>query len=216
MNSKRYLIHQKSCSPKANLISCCLSVISKEKLFLLNDCSLHEQHEDWDSICLKRNKIEGIWVYSKKIVVKGSVVCNYGGYVISNEDAEKAMNQYCISKFLLEVKSGWKTIYLNHTDKSFSFGKYLNHSQLYPNLKHEIVISASGNVDVLFYKKILKLALIWHSTMAWHIGICLLVFWIARNVLQSMTYFVFDWEVVIPISCMVLILILISLSGHET
>ncbi len=65
-------------------------------------CSPLEHHGEWESICLKRNHIEGISVYSRNIIVKGSVVCNYGGYLMNKEAAEKAMNQYDTSKFLLK------------------------------------------------------------------------------------------------------------------
>ena len=103
-----------------------------------------------------RNCAEGRGVFAIKEFKKNSPVCNYGGvflqeeYVKDNliEDDEK-------NSYLLELRENyydvWATLYLNHDKSTHTFGKYINHSKLHPNLTYKIYITKDDKPDVIFF-----------------------------------------------------------------
>ena len=107
---------------------------------------------------------EGKGVVAKKVIKPNTSVCNYGGHFIQHKYAEKHLLPFekkC--DYLLEIRENYrgeyKKFYLNHdSDSSETFGKYLNHSQIHPNVaqriysdgeKLEIIFVTTRQVDVV-------------------------------------------------------------------
>ncbi len=113
--------------------------------------------QEWDSIVTVTGLPEGKGVFAKNEIRKNTVVCNYGGSFRSESYANKWLLPFDDKCFyLLELhekyKEKWHHFYLNHDEASKeSFGKYLNHSRLHPNLKDKLLVTQSNELDVIFY-----------------------------------------------------------------
>ena len=106
---------------------------------------------------------EGKGVFSTVEFKKNYAIYNYGGIFLSEEYAKAFLLPYeekC--NYLLELheryKRKWVKFYLNHDASTETFGKYINHSKVHPNLTFKIFITKDSTLDVIFFanKKISK------------------------------------------------------------
>lgn len=113
--------------------------------------------QSWPFIEVRGNLKEGKGLFAKQDILPFTVLCNYGGKVVTQAEANLELlpdPQKCC--YLLEFneirqKSQPENLYLNHDDKtSFTFGKFINHSSIHPNSKFKVVIRWTGFPDILF------------------------------------------------------------------
>ena len=113
--------------------------------------------QNWPLVEVRSSLREGSGLFLKEDIFRHTVVCNYGGKVVSDIEANSSLLPFpdkC--RYLLEfieIKTNAKreTVYLNHDEiTDFTYGKYLNHSQLHPNTNCKVVIRWDGHPDVLF------------------------------------------------------------------
>lgn len=86
------------------------------------------------------------------------MVCNYGGMFLPEDYVEKHLypdKELCNYLVELRVKNmnSLVTVYLNHDDSTHSFGKYINHSKIHPNLGYKIYATSDAKVDIIFFAK---------------------------------------------------------------
>lgn len=123
--------------------------------FYKKKCS--NQH--WPGLSIKAaGKNEGRGVFATQSFRKGTVICNYGGVDVTEEDAESMLLPFedkC--DYLVELvenyKGTTKRFFLNHTEESETYGKLLNHSKLHPNLNVKVVVTRENRLDILFLAK---------------------------------------------------------------
>lgn len=113
--------------------------------------------QNWPFVEVRSSLREGSGLFLKQDILPHTVVCNYGGKVVSDIEARSSLLPFTDRcSYLLEfieIKTNAKreTIYLNHDETTdFTYGKYLNHSQLHPNTNYKVVIRWNGHPDVLF------------------------------------------------------------------
>lgn len=126
-------------------------------------------NQDWKGLEIRAVK-EGKGVFACDNFKKNEVVCNYGGKFLDEQYAKKYLlpfEEKC--NYLLEFNEqidGCRTkFYLNHDASTQSFGKYINHSKLHPNLDIKIYSTKDKKLDVIFRttKKISKgTQLVWN------------------------------------------------------
>jgi SET domain-containing protein len=105
--------------------------------------------QDWKNMKIVGNRPEGRGVLAKKDIKTGTIVCNYGGTVLTKEQANLVEDR----DYLMEMQCT-KFFFLYHSKESsnFSFGKYINHSALHPNLSPKI-FQWDSRKDVIFVAK---------------------------------------------------------------
>lgn len=91
----------------------------------------------------------GWGLFATKDITRGSHICEYGGVEISEKEAEE-IESSGHSEYLLEARGEKYTFFLNHTDETESYGKFINCSKIHPNLSVRIVC-ASGSNSVKFH-----------------------------------------------------------------
>ena len=116
--------------------------------------------QNWPWIEVVNDLPEGKGVIAKEIIRKNRVICNYGGDLISECNARLHLLSYPkMWDYLFEfpvIRNGEEiTMYRNHDSKSsFTFGKYLNHSKKHPNLLCRVLVTSSGEPDILFVSRV--------------------------------------------------------------
>ena len=112
--------------------------------------------QEWPYVKVRDGLKEGRGVFAKVNINKNKVVCNYGGLILSAEEASKTLlNEPSKCDYLLEMNENinGQTVkfYKNHdvmTDNII--GKYINHSKIHPNLKCRLFVTSKGVINVLF------------------------------------------------------------------
>ena len=129
------------------------------------------ERQTWKGLEI-RDVTEGKGIFATIDLEKNSRICNYGGHFVSEEDAnEKLIPFEDKCDYLLEfsVTENGKRInfYLNHDESTQTFGKFINHSKLHPNLTTRTYVTKDNQLDVLFIakKKIAK-----DSELLWDYG----------------------------------------------
>ena len=121
--------------------------------------NLHEQckKQSWTKIKIVEGLPEGKGVFAISDIEKGTYVCNYGGIFLSFRYCEKNLLPFddkC--NYLVEMKENvngkWEKVFLNHDENTVeTFGKFLNHSHIHPNVKCKIfAIDEDKIIDILF------------------------------------------------------------------
>ena len=83
----------------------------------------------------------GKGVFAKKDISAPINVCDYGGFKITEAEARTTTSNY-----IMQFGHGKTALILNHDERTSSFGKYINHSELHPNLR---VKRNGDNVDFI-------------------------------------------------------------------
>ena len=105
-----------------------------------------------------RNVSEGKGCFSTKELKKDSKICNYGGYFLNEDHAREKLipfEEKCdyLLEFCVTEKGQRIHFYLNHDESTETFGKFINHSKLHPNLTTRIYATKDNQLDVLFIAK---------------------------------------------------------------
>ena len=111
----------------------------------------------WENLRIEKGLREGKGIFAEKDIEKGEAVCNYGGNCVSNTYAEKMLIPFisrCV--YLVELfenyKNQWQLFYINHDENSKeSYGKYLNHSEIHPNLTPKVMVTEHDTLDIVFF-----------------------------------------------------------------
>ena len=89
---------------------------------------------------------------------KNYAICNYGGIFLSEEYTKAFLLPYeekC--NYLLELheryKWKWVKFYLNHDASTETFGKYINHLKVHPNLTFKIFVTKIQHWMLYFLQK---------------------------------------------------------------
>ena len=114
------------------------------------------KQQSWKKIKIVEGLPEGKGVFATENLERGTFVCNYGVFFLKNQYCEKYLlpfDEKC--EFLIEMEENCNGIlnsfYLNHDQTTaFTFGKYLNHSVLHPNLECRTFAVDDDALDVLF------------------------------------------------------------------
>lgn len=119
-------------------------------------------NQEWPGLSVQTTA-EGKGVFAAQNFKKGTVICNYGGLEVSEEYAESKLLPFekkC--NYLVEMNEKHRGIYkkffLNHNIESekrvgWTYGKFLNHSKVHPNLEFRVVVTGKDKLDVLFLAK---------------------------------------------------------------
>ena len=128
-------------------------------------------NQDWKGLQIKAVE-EGRGVFACKDFKKNEPICNYGGIFMNHDCAKKNFLPYdekC--DYLLEINQKFEgeytKFYLNHDNSTETFGKYLNHSKIHPNLSFKIYSTKNNKLDVIFIAKKKILA---GSQLLWDYG----------------------------------------------
>lgn len=113
--------------------------------------------QDWTGLEVLKCA-EGKGVFATVDLKKNDVICNYGGHFLNEDYTKKYLLPYeekC--NYLLEMfqkyKGHFQKFYLNHDFSTETFGKYVNHSKLHPNLEFKIYVTEDEKLDVIFIAK---------------------------------------------------------------
>lgn len=122
---------------------------------------LHEKckQQSWTKIEIKDGLPEGKGVFATRNIKNHTYICNYGGSFYNRKHCEKYLLPYeekC--NYLVEMRENvegkWQLVYINHDNKcKETFGKFLNHSRIHPNVKCRIFAVSNGPtqyLDILF------------------------------------------------------------------
>lgn len=120
---------------------------------------LHEKckQQNWTKIKIVDGLPEGKGVFAICDIERGTYVCNYGGSFLNNRYCEQNLLPFedkC--NYLIEMKENingrWNKVFLNHDENTTeTFGKFLNHSKIHPNVKCQIYVGEEGKfLDILF------------------------------------------------------------------
>lgn len=115
--------------------------------------------QKWTKIKVVEGIEEGKGVFATDDIERGTFICNYGGHFLNKNYCEKNIlpfEEKC--DYLVEMKENingkWVKMYLNHDDTSVkTFGRYLNHSRVHPNVKcrtFAVEDELSTFLDILF------------------------------------------------------------------
>jgi hypothetical protein len=104
--------------------------------------------QSWPNLEVVHNLPEGSGVVSTSEIERGSFVCNYGGQFFTVEEGSLIQDR----DYLLEVQASQSFCLYHSKRSSFSFGKFVNHSFVHPNLLPKFV-ERRGVPDVLFMAK---------------------------------------------------------------
>ena len=115
------------------------------------------QDQSWPSIEIVEGLPEGKGVFARSTINSGSMICNYGGVLLTKQQGNTIPEED--SNYLMEltVFPGEHTFFLNHTmDSEFTYGKYINHSSKHPNVRPKVFFKNSlPDAIFLAQKKIL-------------------------------------------------------------
>ena len=122
------------------------------------------ENQAWTGLEIRKVE-EGNGVFACVDFKKNDVICNYGGKFLHEKYVKKYLlpfEEKC--DYLLELDDN---CYLNHDSSTSTFGKYINHSKLHPNLNAKIYSTKDSKLDVIFRakKKIAK-----GSQLLWNYG----------------------------------------------
>lgn len=113
--------------------------------------------QEWDYVKIVHKLPEGSGVFAQKKIPPNTPVCNYGGVNLTREQAEHLKRYESKCNYLVEIEMVQKSkkikTFVNHTDESYSFGKFINHSEIHPSLSPRIMVSEDGKADIIFYSK---------------------------------------------------------------
>ena len=108
--------------------------------------NLHKQckKQSWTKIKIVEGLPEGKSVFAISDIDKGTYVCNYGGVILNRNYCENKLlpfEEKC--NYLVEMKENiygkWQKVFLNHDENTKdTFGKFLNHSRIHPNVRCQI------------------------------------------------------------------------------
>ena len=121
--------------------------------------NLHEKckNQSWTKIKIVEGLPEGKGVFAIDDIHRGTYVCNYGGSFLKSNYCERNLLPFenkC--NYLVEMKENvngkWQKLFLNHNNNTTeTFGKFLNHSRIHPNVKCKIFAVEEGkSLDILF------------------------------------------------------------------
>ena len=116
-------------------------------------------NQDGSGLQIRYGLMEGNGVFSQKLFVKNTPLCNYGGVQVTSNYAEKYLLPFedkC--DYVIEIcettNDGIKHIYQNcHPTGSKTYGQLLNHSSLHSNAITKIYTTGKNRLDVIFVAK---------------------------------------------------------------
>ena len=120
--------------------------------------NLHEQckKQSWMKIKIAEGLPEGKGVFAITDINRGTYVYNYGRIILNRNYCEKKLlpfEEKC--NYLVEMKENiygkWQKVFLNHDENTKdTFGKFLNHSRINPNVRCQIFAVEEQKVIVYF------------------------------------------------------------------
>lgn len=109
--------------------------------------------QQWEKIEIIHGIREGRGVFAKENILPGTLLCNYGGIVLSYEEGQK--KTYCDYMMEVYVPCTKEVMSLFHSPSpqtEFTFGKYINHSKKHPNITPKLYLHPDNGVpEVLFF-----------------------------------------------------------------
>lgn len=115
------------------------------------------ERQTWRGVEI-RDVTEGRGLFATKEFSKDSIVCNYGGHFVTEEDAREKLIPFqdkCdyLLEFIVRVERKTLKFYRNHDESTHTLGKFINHSSLHPNLTTRTYETRVNQLDVLFIAK---------------------------------------------------------------
>ena len=114
-------------------------------------------NQDWTGLEIRKVE-EGKGVFARIDFKKNQVICNYGGKFLDEKYVKKYLlpfEEKCnyLLEFNEQIDGRFTKLYLNHDSSTETFGKYINHSKLHPNLDIKIYATKDQKLDVIFRAK---------------------------------------------------------------
>ena len=105
----------------------------------------------WDCLEIKSDLLEGMGVFTTKNIQKGEVVCNYGGQIHFGIDPDLNKCFEADNKFVAEILFLGEKVFFHHGDGvPPTWGKFINYSSKYPNVRPRIYLGENNILEIIF------------------------------------------------------------------
>ena len=112
------------------------------------------EHQNWEFLELCYNLPEGRGVFAAKDFKKGDFLCNYGGQPYLQNYPELVEAFQADNKYIAEILfMGTKLFFIHKDGVPQTWGKFINHSSLHPNVRPRILLGKSKKPEIIFVAK---------------------------------------------------------------
>ena len=125
--------------------------------YLTKDIEEKCKSQKWPDVYKQDHLKENSGLFSATAIKKGSLVCNYGGELLTKSEGDKlAKDGTTRSMYLISFKNGLKDteMYYDNFHHLSNFGRFINHSKIHANLRAVVFYWKDDNRPELMMKAI--------------------------------------------------------------